>query len=96
MLFFQCVAQRNQCEAEEEDRSVCGTQLSTGAIFAGADLNRTTITGSSFRNTTSGGLTKEQFYTTNNYVQNGLSGMVLADNDLSKWDFSDRRGVEGC
>ncbi len=48
--------------------------------------------GANFRcNTTTGGLTKDQLYSTKSYKPTGgqdLSGIVLAGNDLSGWNFT--------
>ena len=48
------------------------------AIIAGADL----------RNTVSRGFTREQLYSTQSYQARKLPGIVLAQNDLTGWNFS--------
>jgi uncharacterized protein YjbI with pentapeptide repeats len=46
------------------------------------------VTGASFLCTASGGITKEQLYSTASYQQKNLHGTNFYYNDLSGWDLS--------
>ena len=65
------------------------------STLANAHLADALITGASFGETTPGGFTKEQLYSTASYQEKNLQGISLASNDLSGWDFSgqDVRGA---
>lgn len=58
------------------------------ANLTGVDLTDAVVAGADFRETTSGGFTKEQLYSTASYKEKNLRGIDLAGNDLSGWDFS--------
>jgi Asp-tRNA(Asn)/Glu-tRNA(Gln) amidotransferase A subunit family amidase/uncharacterized protein YjbI with pentapeptide repeats len=51
-----------------------------------ANFNMAVVTGASFYDTTSGGFTKDQLYSTASYQVNNLQGINLGSNDLSGWD----------
>ncbi len=55
--------------------------------LAGTDFTGATIAGALFSHTTDGGFTQAQFESTASYAMGRLAGVVLADNDLSGWDF---------
>jgi uncharacterized protein YjbI with pentapeptide repeats len=68
-----------------------GQNLSTAglqsSLLGGANLAGATIRAADFRNTTSGGLTPQQFYSTRSHQENDLRNIELGGNDLSGWDF---------
>ena len=53
-----------------------------------ANLTGAVVTGASFVNTTSGGFTKQQLYSTASYQRKNLRGTFWDGNDLTAWDFS--------
>jgi uncharacterized protein YjbI with pentapeptide repeats len=82
--------------------TLAGNNLSgwdfSGQNLAGAALYQTTlrnarfagaiVAGALFSDTTSRGFAKEQLYATASYRTKNLQRIVLADNDLTGWDFS--------
>ena len=57
------------------------------ALLAGTDFTGATIAGARFSDTTDGGFTKEQLYTTASYQAKNLHGIMLRSNVLDGWDF---------
>ena len=60
------------------------------ATLSTANFTNATIIFCQFSNVTSGGFTKEQFYTTASYKDKNLTGIELRENNLSSWDFTDQ------
>ncbi len=59
-----------------------------GATLTAADLSGAVVTGANFIWTTDRGFTAAQLYSTASYQSGDLSGIGLARNDLSGWDFA--------
>ncbi|MCO6043601.1 pentapeptide repeat-containing protein [Aeoliella sp. ICT_H6.2] len=62
----------------------------SGATLTGTDFTNAEIRNTSFGNTTDGGLSPEQIYSTASYKRGDLTGISLERNDLANWDFADQ------
>ena len=74
----------------------CLAQISTTPIFynatlTGANLTGASITGADFHSTTDSGFTQAQFESTASYASGELTGLVLTYNDLTGWNFADKK-----
>ena len=78
-------------EASLTGASFVGTDLSDalldGSALANANFSDAEIAGASFLATTALGFTKEQLYSTASYQAMSLPRILLAENNLSDWDF---------
>ena len=80
-----------------ESKNLGGTSLAdstlTGANFldatlTGCDFSGATVNGADFTSTTDSGFTKAQLESTASFLNDDLTGVVLAYNDLAGWDFA--------
>lgn len=71
----------------ERDLSNASFQRST---LTDTNLTGTIVNGANFSDTTSRGLTREQFYTTASYDARNLERVLLSYNDLTEWNSRDQ------
>ena len=80
-----------------ESKNLGGTSLAdstlTGANFldatlTGCDFSGATVNDADFTSTTDSGFTKAQLESTASFLNDDLTGVVLAYNDLAGWDFA--------
>jgi uncharacterized protein YjbI with pentapeptide repeats len=60
------------------------------SALSGADFTGAIVTGASFFDTTAGGFTADQLYSTASYHDRNLKGVYLRGNDLTGWDLSNQ------
>ena len=65
------------------------------ATMTNVDLTGAVIAGARFGSTTSNGFTAAQFYSTASYASGDLTGVLMAHNDLSGWNFAGKNFTDG-
>lgn len=89
-LKFTFVTDSNASNASFKNADLTNAWLRRTGL-AGADFSDATINNAHLDEATNYGFTKEQLYATASYKLQNLSGVSLAFNDLSGWDFSSQR-----
>lgn len=64
-----------------------------GKSLTNVDFTSTDVRQANFQDTTARGLTKEQFYRTESYMDDDVSGINLSKNNLSGWQLSGKKFI---